>query len=249
MGKGITMKKAVYVGMMALVYVSGVYADTFSISASTPSSGLLESFNTLDYTNTTATLGSMGPARKQLGTVNGDNRMAGQSLTLTQASNVYADSFTVRMASAKSFSGGGDTNSVLLSIVSADNTEVASYTYDFSSAAFAKGDYITFDLGGVELASDAGGVVYEFQFYFGETDTENALALERDNGGNSYAGGALISKASTTVIHSLPIASPNGGNSDMTFFLQGSVIPEPATLGMVAAFGGGILMIRRRFMI
>ena len=241
-------KKTAIAGTLVFIASLTAQAALFSVSGSAPTEDLLESFNTLDYTNTTANLGSMGPARKQLGTVNGDNRMAGQSLTLSQSSNVYADSFTVRMASAKSFSGGGDTNSVLLSIVRADNTEVASYTYDFSSSAFSKGDYISFDLGGIELASDAGGVVYEFQFYFGETDTENALALERDNGGNSYAGGALVSKASTTEVLSLPIASPNGGNSDLTFFLQGSVIPEPATLGLVGIFGGGILLIRRRFM-
>jgi hypothetical protein len=34
-------------------------------------------------------------------------------------------------------------------------------------------------------------------------------------------------------------------NGSMTL----DVIPEPATLGLVAAFGGGIVFIRRRFMI
>lgn len=43
------------------------------------------------------------------------------------------------------------------------------------------------------------------------------------------------------------------GNND-NYYLQGfditaNVIPEPATLGLVAAFGGAVLFIRRRFMI
>lgn len=33
------------------------------------------------------------------------------------------------------------------------------------------------------------------------------------------------------------------------FAITGTVIPEPGTLGLVAAFGGGVLFIRRRFMI
>ena len=33
------------------------------------------------------------------------------------------------------------------------------------------------------------------------------------------------------------------------FSINGTVVPEPATLGMVAALGGGMLFIRRRFMI
>lgn len=45
---------------------------------------------------------------------------------------------------------------------------------------------------------------------------------------------------------------PNAGGK--TFTLDGvtyatNVVPEPATLGMVAIFGGGIMFIRRRFMI
>ncbi|MDF7824813.1 PEP-CTERM sorting domain-containing protein [Pontiellaceae bacterium B12227] len=38
-----------------------------------------------------------------------------------------------------------------------------------------------------------------------------------------------------------------GGVSVDNFFVQ--TIPEPATLGLIAAFGGGILFIRRRFML
>ncbi|VGO16359.1 hypothetical protein PDESU_04950 [Pontiella desulfatans] len=224
-------------------------AGTFAISTTAPDANVLESFNTLDYTNTTAVLGTMGPARKQLGTVNGDNRMAGQRLTLSQSTNVQASSITFRVASSKSFSGGGDVNTLLLSIVDASHAQIASYSYDLSSTDFVKGDYVKLDLNNVELASTTTGVEYEFQLYFGETDTENALALERDNGGNSYADGALISMASTTDVLSLPIASPSGGNSDLTFFLEGNVIPEPATLGLISAFGGGVFLIRRWFSI
>jgi hypothetical protein len=45
------------------------------------------------------------------------------------------------------------------------------------------------------------------------------------------------------------IYSTGGGVEYTNFAINGTVIPEPATLGMIAAFGGGILFIRRRFMI
>jgi len=47
----------------------------------------------------------------------------------------------------------------------------------------------------------------------------------------------------------LDITNHGGGNIINYNEIGVSAIPEPATLGMVAVFGGGILFIRRRFMI
>ncbi|VGO12661.1 hypothetical protein PDESU_01214 [Pontiella desulfatans] len=43
-------------------------------------------------------------------------------------------------------------------------------------------------------------------------------------------------------------ADDGTGNVTRTLDITTSVIPEPGTLGLVAAFGGGVLFIRRRFM-
>jgi hypothetical protein len=45
------------------------------------------------------------------------------------------------------------------------------------------------------------------------------------------------------------IYSTGGGMEYTNFAINGTVIPEPAPLGLIGVFGGGLLFIRRRFMI
>lgn len=213
-------------------------ADVFTTSTDAPTGNILESFNAQDFSGT-ITISGMGPNRMELSGTK--NRMAGQSLTIDQGTNVLADSITFRAFNSINFADGG-TNTFEMYIV-ADNETLGSYTYNLSNLNLSKDEYITFDLGGVELES---GVEYEFQMYYGEFDDDNKLLFERDQGGNSYAGGALFSYADTNGVINMPRNNQwTGGTSDMTFFLQGNVIPEPATLGMISAVGIGALFLRR----
>jgi hypothetical protein len=204
-----------------LFAVIAVQADVFTISTNAPTANVVESFNTLDYTNTTATLSGMGPNRIELSGTK--NRYAGQSVTINPTNNVQADSITFRAHSDLNFNDGG-TNTFELYIV-ADNAAVGSYTYDFSTNSIVKGDYLTFDLGGVTLNA---GVEYEFQMYYSEFDDDNKFLFERDQGGNSYAGGALFSGADTNAAIAMPVNNAwLGGTSDMTFFIQGTTSVPP----------------------
>ena len=60
---------------------------------------------------------------------------------------------------------------------------------------------------------------------------------------------SIAGAGSLTFKFLLDDATANGNIHFNQFEIDGSVIPEPATLGMVALFGGGILFIRRKFMI
>lgn len=72
------------------------------------------------------------------------------------------------------------------------------------------------------------------------------IALSGITGGNVLADGE-------SVTFRLDMAGGTGASGHHQYVdniaISGNVIPEPATLGLVAAFGGAVLFIRRRFMI
>lgn len=106
---------------------------------------------------------------------------------------------------------------------------------------------------GISFDNSTGAVIFKFQINDdavitkvgtagqNENFSDGGLALGyNDNNGRLFEGdvgavqfydGALDDAALGTALNALP-----------------TVIPEPATLGLVAVFGGGVLFIRRRFM-
>ncbi len=64
---------------------------------------------------------------------------------------------------------------------------------------------------------------------------------------NGGTGTGIHIRDDKTTITDFPDAA--GLMSDPMVLVNGTVIPEPATLGMVALFGGGLLFIRRRLML
>ncbi len=80
-----------------------------------------------------------------------------------------------------------------------------------------------------------------------ETDLTDGFNIANIDGG----AGINLAAGSISDIGVLAIDGA-AGNDRMRFrdfTISGTVVPEPATIGLVAAFGGGILFIRRRFMI
>lgn len=123
------------------------------------------------------------------------------------------------------------------------------------------GDSATFAISGLfATANNAGESVDSFSILLdrvnmtGFTDAEGSYSvLANGSTLNSTAVGLDLGADadSSIVVTALTGTGPDnkwrfgkvGVNADIT------VIPEPATLGLVAAFGGGILFIRRRLMI
>lgn len=124
---------------------------------------------------------------------------------------------------------------------------------------------ITMDLLNLNTAGRAATVNFDFDAT-GISTIDNNGFLNLSAGklridGTSYTGGNatfdLFSSPNVASLSSDVIVTGFGVEGvDYTFtqsttenIVQLSVIPEPATLGLVAVFGGGVLFIRRRFMI
>lgn len=82
-----------------------------------------------------------------------------------------------------------------------------------------------------------------------------SVALDAANGFNVVGGPESVGGAVPTGVRSvtLSISSHRGAGSETNLWLDNisgdiTVIPEPATLGLVGAFGAGILFVRRRIM-
>ncbi|MDF7797966.1 PEP-CTERM sorting domain-containing protein [Pontiellaceae bacterium B1224] len=67
----------------------------------------------------------------------------------------------------------------------------------------------------------------------------------------SYSGASLADSVTTDSVrlYTWGNSSINGNIHIYDAVAEYTVVPEPATLGLVAAFGGGILFVRRRFMV
>lgn len=95
------------------------------------------------------------------------------------------------------------------------------------------------------FAAGGGSTGTDFEVY------HNTTALVAVDGGTSGDFTGVNAPASFTVAAGDTVSfvignNTNFGGSESAVFGQLSVIPEPATLGLVAVFGGGILFVRRR---
>ncbi len=77
--------------------------------------------------------------------------------------------------------------------------------------------------------------------------------LKSDTVNVDGAGAIADSGITATGVESITVTFQNlndpGIGRKIDIFGTATVIPEPATLGLISAFGGGILLIRRSFMI
>ncbi len=111
------------------------------------------------------------------------------------------------------------------------------------NSAIDGGDYMHFELDTPVTA--AADTTYGFFFKYAQGSGPTYAQIGQDNAGWDNTQGALQQIQVTTGTDGLA-----GGNNLSTTSLQYYVsIPEPATMGMVALFGGGILFIRRRLML
>jgi len=178
------------------------------------------------------------------------DRTVGQTFKL--GSNATVSKITVTMGNSATFATG---TQVLQLAISKDtnadgtaDTAVGSVSsYDLAGFGMTADGYITFEFNPLSIAANT---TYQFEFGWQEDgantwdDNTQNFSIRRTTSG-TYADGGQVSKSNYTGIPNTLVAN---GTNDLNFYVQGTVIPEPATLGLVAAFGGGILLIRRRFM-
>lgn len=117
-----------------------------------------------------------------------------------------------------------------------DNNQ--SYQLSMENISFVQGENLGWD-----AAFDGFSAISKYgtdntTYYFGTTEAESVFMT--GDGDTVFSGPLDI----------LTVTATANGNRfrDLDFGFT-TAIPEPATLGLVVAFGGGILFVRRRFMI
>jgi len=132
-----------------------------------------------------------------------------------------------------------------------DNTDGTTFTFNFTSQTIGEvlvWNYSQNDLRGldaitsVEVDTGAGFVDQSLSLTLLTANAAGDLAQVLDLGGPISGVNAIRLTVAQGITGGTQTA---GGFNEVAF----SSIPEPATLGMVALFGGGILFIRRKLMI
>jgi len=130
--------------------------------------------------------------------------------------------------------------------VPTNNMSAATYAINLGKVNYAAGDiaasdWMKFTLSAADKAAIGtltAGTQYGFTLW--ASDLSVNLLRVSDQTATGYNSGAVLSNNGS-------IDPTVAGSRDTNFFIVGT-IPEPATLGMVALFGAGLLFYRRRFM-
>ena len=227
------MKKTLAV-LSAIAMVASVQADVANVSVT---DGTVNDYGqtsgiAIDFDATTGLTADWGPdlTNGQAYRVDSVSLFLGAQGTLDES--LYLGIYTGYVAGALSGFQGVSDNTFNLSTAGVDTNLV----WTFSSAA---PEVVP------ELNPGAGGDIFYFILQTGTgaladvTETASGTRPFRRIDGT----GARFNDELCSVIHA-PNALPAA--RALEYEAQLTVIPEPATLGMVALFGGGILFIRRR---
>jgi hypothetical protein len=198
-------------------------------------------------------------------TIEGDSG----TIVLGNAGNTYSGAINLQDANSKlslaslgsgaTISGDAEATLTLLGDIDLDTVNSFAGTTTVSSGAAVGGSGSL--AGGLSLLTGA-----DFLFTAGETLTvggavtigdgfsiSNVIGLDENTANATYT---LIDNLGTIDYGNIAFGEANAvsiGGDKTAYFQEGSlqvvVIPEPATLGLVAVFGGAILVLRRRFMI
>lgn len=123
-------------------------------------------------------------------------------------------------------------------------------------------DLTSFDVGSYSISGGGSHQLAPHSVQWALTINGTGLSFSGDSGEIEEPGGNAVQafsidatgttlNAGTTYTFGLTVSNPtpDGGNNIALDTLTLHAIPEPATLGLVALFGGGVLFIRRRLMI
>lgn len=172
------------------------------------------------------------------------------------ASTGVAKGITLKIRSVETFSNW-TANSFEIKVfegVGATATELGSYAYDATAIASpTAGKWVRFGLdSGISMTS---GTEYSFMIVCGALDADHRINFGRDSSSSGYSAGNELRGGNSYDIDNWDadpwdVSAPIGSTvnlaqtGDMLFSVD--TIPEPATLGLVAVFGGAVLFIRRR---
>ena len=178
---------------------------------------------------------------------NGQTRAnAGQSFEHETAFQISAVTFRIwpnQSGGDVSFSGGADTIQLLIhedtTANGTPNNVVYSEMFNAQGFTFTRGSYLTFDLATPTPLLQA-DTQYGAILAWTSDEPDHFFQIERNNGGNLYADGGRLFGTNASLT-----PAPNGVQ-DATFYIQGSVIPEPSSAALVSMAGVCLIILRRR---
>lgn len=156
------------------------------------------------------------------------------------------EEWNVRSSSTSTTAAGAFTQGAFFEIT-LDSTENASALFTWDAVSVSLWRNGTGADSHFQLAVDAGNDGFTVDDLVGTAATPAAGI-----GGAttiSWSGVYGSSTTNTVRLYHWGNSSPSGNMHLYDVTAEYTVIPEPATLGLVAALGGGILLVRRRFMI
>ncbi len=167
---------------------------------------------------------SFGPTRKtDTPAVGSDNRVVGQTFTVSGTNTYLMDAVTLLCGSGKTFTSSNQ--SLAVAILKDTNSDgrgddlLGSYTYDVTGMTAYGGAYFTFPLGNGISNVTAG--TYQIETYYGETDADNfGINWDRNDSTNDYAGGLQVSIGTNTNDFPVGDGLSKAANADLTFFVQ-----------------------------
>ncbi|MDF7822715.1 PEP-CTERM sorting domain-containing protein [Pontiellaceae bacterium B12227] len=250
------MKKTVLIALVSVAAISAQAGVITNVGSTDPITGN----NKLEG----AGVGSDNRSREVIRT-DTQQYVVGQSFTLAtlaptedyKLTDIYLRSFT-----GEDFSVYTD-NLQIRVFSGTSGTALGTYSFDVNAfddgstdADVAKGDWVKFTLDSGLVLADGGS----YSFLMGFDASSGATAINkwgwyRDDGG-IYSGGNQF-EGRNNASYSIADWDAGGGtewsnmisdaNDDFNFYVNAEVIPEPATLGLVAMVGTSILFVRRRF--
>ncbi len=239
------MKKSVLIALVSVAAIGAQAGVITNVGTTAPAANVLTGVDIVG-----------GTVRQAVKNAPAVNEVAmGQVFTLGavaptqkyQLSDLYLKSYSNEDLSTMT----GNLELKIFAGISGDALQTLSYDLA-TSASVAKDDWIKLDMGGMELA--AGGQ-YSFMVFMTGEDIDNNWEFYKSKG--SVYGGAgdhalyastldVLTAWNSTDPWSAPILHRDD-SQDQAFFFAGTVIPEPATLGLFAVLGGAILGARRIF--
>ena len=158
-----------------------------------------------------------------------------------------ANTLTLKNNAPFTLLGASDSSLV---IANAGNTFGGVWDIERTRAIFANAGAV----GAGSISIQTNGYIRIDDNWSGAMTVASSLAQVEVGAGNTYTfdlGDLVVDGSAFNTEGTYTAAELNTATGTSIFSGTGSiqVIPEPATLGLVAAFGGGILFIRRRFMI
>lgn len=245
------MKKSIMVIMAAAMSVGVAQADTIASWYAFDSANNIQHTEAADSvaTDWTANLTTSTRGSQQIAATQSSTRDAGATGPVVDPTTTDVSGLQANIANT----GSATTTFTFLNSTGAD-VDLENFFYDYKKTAAGAGTSDTTDWGTIDLIAVFGvtGATDGSTLNSRAVGTGNywSQGVDIDLSAYSIANGATATFNMVVTWDGITAPADPTWHKAVTYDnIALTAIPEPATLGLVTAFGGAVLFIRRRFMI